>query len=109
MSAFEVQLTEGALEDLLDIHEYVAAHDAPLKADQLLAKLQDAVNSLGRLPERGAITKELRDIGIREYREIYFKPYRVIYRIAPGNVLVHLIVDGRRNMQVLLRQRLLRV
>lgn len=109
MSAFEVHLTDGALEDLLDLNDYVATHDAPLKADQLMAKLQDAVNSLRIAPERGAVTKELRDIGIREYREIYCKPYRIIYRVSPGKVLVHLVVDGRRNMQVVLRQRLLRL
>jgi toxin ParE1/3/4 len=108
MSPFEVQFTEDALEDLLNIHDYVATHDAPLKADQLLGKLQDAVRSLSRFPERGAATKELRDIGIREYREIYFKPYRIIYRINPGKVIIQLVVDGRRNMQVVLQQRLLR-
>jgi toxin ParE1/3/4 len=39
---------------------------------------------------------------------VYFKPYRVIYRVMNAKVFVYLIVDGRRDMQTLLTQRLLR-
>ena len=33
------------------------------------------------LPERGVYPKELLDIGIRDYREVFFKPCRIIYRL----------------------------
>jgi toxin ParE1/3/4 len=46
-------------------------------------------------------------LGIREYREVFFKPYRIIYRVMDKNVYVLLIVDGRRDMQSLLQRRLL--
>jgi toxin ParE1/3/4 len=46
-------------------------------------------------------------LGIREYREVFFKPYRIIYRVMDKNVYVLLIVDGRRDMQSLLQWRLL--
>ena len=107
MTPREVVLTDDAKADLLDIYDFVAEHDAVLKADQLLDKLENLVNSLALFPERGAITKELRDLGIREYREVYFKPYRVIYRTAASAVVVYLVVDGRRDMQTLLLRRLL--
>ena len=64
------------------------------------------------MPERGAWTKELLALGIREYRETYFKPYRVIYRVSQSDtrpmVYVYLIVDGRRDLQALLQRRMLR-
>ena len=41
---------------------------------RFLNKLEAVVASLSRFPERGAVTKELRDVGIRDYREVYFKP-----------------------------------
>ena len=44
---------------------------------------------------------------MREYREIFFKPYRIIYRIQAKRVYVYLIVDGRRDMRTLLSRRLL--
>jgi toxin ParE1/3/4 len=43
---------------------------------------------------------------MREYREIFFKPYRIIYRVLEHNVDVLLIADGRRDMQSLLQRRL---
>ena len=43
----------------------------------------------------------------REYREIFFRPYRIIYRVTENNVYVLLIADGRCDMQTLLQRRLL--
>jgi toxin ParE1/3/4 len=105
---YAVSLTDDAKTDLQDIYDYIAEHDAPAKADGLLDKLEVLVESLDRFPERGAVTKELRDVGIKDYREVYFKPYRVIYRVLGTKVYVYLIVDGRRDMQTLLTRRLIR-
>jgi len=65
------------------------------------------VATLAAFPERGSFPKELLALGIREYRETYFKPYRVIYRIAGKRVYVYLVADGRRDMQTMLARRLL--
>ena len=56
---------------------------------------------------RGGWPKKLLDIGIREYREVLFKPYRIIYRVMNENVYVLVIADGRRDMRTLLERRLL--
>jgi toxin ParE1/3/4 len=70
--------------------------------------LAGSVESLSRLPERGAVTKELRDVGIKECREVHFKPYCVIYRVLGSKVYVYLVIDGRRDTQTLLTRRLIR-
>jgi toxin ParE1/3/4 len=57
--------------------------------------------------ERGTYPKELLVLGIRDYREIVFKPYRMICQVINDKVHVMLIVDGRRDMQALLLRRLL--
>jgi toxin ParE1/3/4 len=105
---YALSLTDDAKTDLQDIYEYIAGHGAPAKADGVLDKLEALVESLSRFPKRGAVTKELRDVGIKDYREVYFKPYRVIYRVLGTKVYVYLIVDGRRDMQTLLTRRLIR-
>jgi toxin ParE1/3/4 len=107
MKLFAVSLTDDAKMDLQDLYEYIAEHDAPAKADAVLDKLEALVLSLSRFPERGTVTKELRDVGIKDNREVYFKPYRVIYRVWAAKVYVYLIVDGRRDMQTLLTRRLI--
>jgi toxin ParE1/3/4 len=105
--AFKVFLTKDAANDLSDIYSYIAAQDSPQKADYVLDHIEKKFISLSELPERGVNPRELLSLGIREYREIFFKPYRIIYRILNKTVYVYLIVDGRRDMQTLLQQRLL--
>jgi len=59
------------------------------------------------LPARGNYPKELVALGFREWRGVFFKPYRIIYRVIGKDVYVYLIADGRRDMQSLLAWRLL--
>jgi len=104
---FKVLLTRDAVRDLEALYDYIAVHDSPRKADHVLGRIEGAFSQLSELPERGVYPKELLAIGIREYREIFFKPYRIIYRVLEEAVYVLLIVDGRRDMQALLQRRLL--
>lgn len=106
--SFKVFLTTDAVQDLEELYQYIVRHDAPGKAEDVLTRIEKTFNSLSTTPERGVYPKELSALGIREYREIFFKPYRLIYRIAGDKVYVLLIVDGRRDMQSLLQRRLLK-
>lgn len=51
---------------------------------------------------------ELERIGVTDYREVHFKPYRLIYQIIGKKVFVHCVLDWRRDSQELLERRLLR-
>jgi len=103
----EVLLTENAERDLEDIHSYIAQFDSPKNADHVLDRLLEVAETLAAFPERGSQPKELRSLGIQEYRQVFFKPYRVIYRVLGERVVIYLIADGRRDMQTLLSRRLL--
>lgn len=104
---FEVLLTEGAQRDVAFIHDYIFDHDSHANANAVLDGLLNVVHSLSKHPLRGSYPKELLSLGIREYRQIFFKPYRVIYRVMENRVVIYLIVDGRRDMQSVLAERLL--
>ena len=104
---YEVLLTEGAEQDLESIYDYIAEFDCKASADYVLDRLLEVVESLSAFPERGAYPKELVALGIRDYRQAAFKPYRVIYRVMAQKVYIYVIADGRRNMQSLLVRRLL--
>ncbi|TPE46653.1 type II toxin-antitoxin system RelE/ParE family toxin [Maribrevibacterium harenarium] len=104
---FEVLLTEGAEQDLEAIHDYISEFDCVANANAVLDELMAVVESLSKFPERGSYPKELIGLGIKEYRQTFFKPYRVIYRIAGNQVIIYLIADGRRDMQAVLARRLL--
>lgn len=104
---FDVLLTEGAEQDLESIHDYISEFDCVANANYVLDALMDVVESLSKCPERGSYPKELVSLGIKEYRQTFFKPYRVIYRATGSQVIIYLIADGRRDMQSVLARRLL--
>ena len=104
---FEVLLTEGAEQDLEAIHDDISEFDCAANANDVLDQLMDVVESLSKFPERGSYPKELVGLGIKEYRQTLFKPYRVIYRVIGSQVIMYLIADGRRDMQSVLARRLL--
>lgn len=106
-SKYAVLLTQGAEQDLESIYDYIAEFDCKANADHVLDRLLGAVKNLAAFPERGAYPKELLAIGIRDYRQVAFKPYRVIYRVIGRKVYIYVVADGRRDMQSLLARRLL--
>ncbi|HUE97357.1 MAG TPA: type II toxin-antitoxin system RelE/ParE family toxin [Longimicrobiaceae bacterium] len=104
---FEVRLTAGAERDLAAIHRYLAEASGAGAADRLLRRILEVATRLAEHPDRGSHPPELLALGVREYRQIILKPYRIIYRIIDQTVFVTVIADGRRNMQALLARRLL--
>ena len=105
--SFKVFLTLDAARDLEELYGYIAHHDTPGKAERVLRHIEKAFAGLSELPELGSYPKELLALGIRNYREVLYKPYRIIYQVAGRSVYVLLITDGRRDMQTLLQRRLL--
>lgn len=104
---YEVLITEGAERDLDEIYDHIAEFDSPEKADYVLNRLLEVAERLATFPARGPHPKELQALGVREYRQTFFKPYRLIYRVIGKQVFIHLIADGRRDLQSLLSRRLL--
>lgn len=107
MKKYQVNIVLDAEQDLADLYQYVAANDSVVKAHSLLSKLEDLCLSLECFPERGHVPPELARLAITQYKEIHFKPYRIIYQINQMNVYIHCILDGRRSLEDLLMQRLL--
>ena len=108
MKKFELVIDNDAEDDLFDIYTYVALNDSVEKADRLFGALRTTCLKLKSFPLRGNIPSELFEVGVIEFRELHFKPYRIIYSIDGSTVLVHCVLDGRRDIQSILQERLLR-
>jgi toxin ParE1/3/4 len=104
---FDVWLTDDAARDLDDLFHFIAGSRGADEAGFVLDHLGQVLSPLRESPERGTFPKELLPLGIHEYREVFFKPYRVVYRVADHDVFVLLIADGRRDFETLLQRRLL--
>ncbi len=105
--SYQVFVTDDAAHDLVALYDYISTNDGPEKADYVLDKIEETFSSLADHPERGTDPNALLAIGLKDYRERYFKPYRMIYRILDKIVYVMVVADGRRDMQSLLQRRLL--
>ena len=104
---YEVLLSGGAERDLESIWDYIAEFDSVASANHVLDRLLKVTETLAIFPERGSYPRELIALGIRDFRQNSFKPYRIIYRVLGHKVYIHLIADGRRDIQSLLARRLL--
>ena len=107
MTRYTIVVERRAEDDLNEIAEYIAAHDSVERAVDVVTKIERSFTALETFPNRGIHSKELLDYGNRDFREVYFKPYRIIYRVLEREVVVVLIADGRRDMRALLTRRLL--
>ena len=105
---FKVSLVSSAEEDLFEIYKYVFFNNSEEKAEKLYSKLHQKCISLKNYPNRGHVPPELDLLGIDDFLEITYRPYRIIYRVIENEVFIHCLLDGRRDMQKLLQERLMR-
>ena len=62
--------------NLEEIWEYLHRCDGPERVGYVLERIEVVFNRLAEYLGRGNYPAELQDIGIREYREVFFRPYR---------------------------------
>lgn len=108
MMEYSVHVISDADEDIFSIYRYIVSNDSAARAEDVLNNIEESCFSLKEFPERGHIPPELERIGIKAYREIHYKPYRIIYQVVKNNVYIHCVIDGRRDMMDILQERLLR-
>ena len=105
---YSVVWTEVAARDIERLASYLL-EEAPLRAEQILLRIISRGESLDVLPERGRTPPELRAIGDQTWLEVQEPPWRIIYRIADKKTVEILAVfDGRRSLEDILLERLLR-
>jgi toxin ParE1/3/4 len=107
--AFFVRFSAGAHRDLRGIHAYILKNDSQENADYVAREIVRSALNLRELPQRGAHPPELLALEKFAYRQLFFKPYRIIYRIRANTVFIALIADGRRDMKSLLMRRLTKI
>lgn len=88
----EVQITNAARKQLIDIFDYIAK-DQPQNASQLILRILHRSDSLSGLHSRGRIVPEVSDPAVRE---IFESGFRIIYRVTQNAVQVLAIVHSRR-------------
>ena len=104
---FRVQWAEVAVRDLEELVAFVTV-DSALDAERVLRRIEDRAATLGSSPARGRVIPELARFGMRTWRELVVRPYRLVYRIEGDTVTLLAVFDGRRDLEDLLLERLIR-
>jgi toxin ParE1/3/4 len=102
----KIKVMKGAIADMRDIHYYIAHDNTKDVADAVILKIKGLISSLKELPNRGNYVKELSSIGSKQYRELHYKPYRIVYSVE-NDIFVHAVIDGRRDVYSALINRLI--
>jgi Plasmid stabilization system protein len=64
-----------------EIVRFILDREGPDVAEAILDKFEEAKERLQRLPDRGRITPEMKNINVFSFRECQVPPYRMIYEI----------------------------
>ena len=107
MEIKEVIISQFAEDDLNKIVEYYFSLN-PNYVENIVSEFETNVLSLQQYPKRGRIVPELDRQGISQYRELIQGYYRIVYEISEDKVIVHTIIDGRRNFEDIIISKLSR-
>ncbi|MCP4679356.1 MAG: type II toxin-antitoxin system RelE/ParE family toxin [Deltaproteobacteria bacterium] len=83
-----------AFEDLREIREHVSL-DNPSAARLLAKRIRQCVTRLREHSGSGRIVPEFEPLG---YREVIVSPYRIVYAVQKGAVVVLRVWHGRRDL-----------
>ena len=90
----KVHWTEAALQQLTAIHDYIA-RDSQLYAQRVVDRITRKSTSIGTLPWAGSMVPEDES---PELREVFDRPYRIIYRILQDRIDVVAVIHGARQL-----------
>lgn len=89
-----VHWTDAALGNLTAIHQYIA-RNSPHYALRVVDRITHRTKLLADFPRFGAVVPYYEDESIRELLEY---PYRIIYRILPGQIDIVGVVHGAQQL-----------
>lgn len=103
----EVEVSPFAQDDLNEIIEYYSSLSQNY-IESTISEFEENVMSLKQHPRSGRIIHELERQGITQYRELIQGYYRIIYKISRDKVTVLTVIDGRRNFEEIMIEKLFR-
>ena len=103
----EVEVSPFAQDDLNEIIEYYSSLSQNY-VESTISEFEENVMSLKQHPRSGRIIPELERQGITQYRELIQGYYRIIYKISRDKVTVLTVIDGRRNFEEIIIEKLSR-
>jgi plasmid stabilization system protein ParE len=101
--------TDAARDDLLELRAYLNMHQSAAFVKKVTEQIRDEVASLREWPSKGVHVRELEELQLDRYRELLAGPHRIIFERASDGFHIHIVCHTSRDLEALLRRRLLAV
>ena len=102
-----VEVSPFAQDDFNEIIEYYSSYSQDY-VETTISEFEENVMSLQQHPKSGRIIPELERQGITQYRKLIQGYYRIIYKISKDKIIVLTVIDGRRNFEEMIIEKLSR-
>jgi addiction module RelE/StbE family toxin len=86
--------TENAIDHLANIYEYIA-FNSPTYARRMIDRI---TRRSEQIAEHALSGRKVPEFDAEDVREVIEKPYRIVYRIKPGQIDVIAVIHGARVM-----------
>jgi toxin ParE1/3/4 len=87
-----VSWTENAISHLIAIYDHIA-RDSPFYAQRMVDRVTAKSRLIAEFPRAGRVVPEYE---LNDVREVFEKPYRVIYRVKPDRIDILAVIHGAR-------------
>ena len=102
-----VVILSAAKADLHELRNYLRGRFGQTAWANSYSNIKQGIARIGSHPQAGDVVDELAALHMGHYRQVMSGMNRIIYELRGDTAFVHVICDGRRDMQALLARRLL--
>ena len=88
--------SDNALEDIEQIAEFISK-DSSDRAALFVGRLIDSTEKLSQYPKSGRVITE---VNIKEYREVIYGAYRIMYKIEAREIFIMAVVHSARDWKL---------
>lgn len=102
--------TDSAKDDLILIRQSLNQSESLEFARRITQEIRDAVSTLAQWPSKGTYVKELEELNLSQYRQLLAGLNRIIFERGEDDTFyIHLVCHTSRDLEALLRRRLLSI
>jgi len=105
---YKVIWNKSAIESLNEIIDYIIENQSINTGYNVYTNIKERTELLFVSPKQGRIVPEIK-LYTDMYREVFYKYWRIIYRIENDLVKILLIIDARMDFEELLYEKLIKL
>ena len=99
--------THNALNDLQNIREHLKVNESPAFVKKVTEEILKEVKSRREWLNKGTLVPELEDLHLTTHRQLLAGQNRIIIERGQDVVYIHMIAHTSRDLEALIRRRLL--